>query len=421
MCRPRWLLVLASSPPLIAGAVLPWRADVAEAAPLSTQQKPPANRPVRPPGMTREALLRGLNPRSRTLADGRMMAPLPGARTAVLTLDPMLDTFVAKLLQKHDVPQAGVVAMDPGTGKLLAYVSHGAPGGRGVERALDASAPAASVFKVVTATALLSEGVSPSRSVCYHGGSQRLSLDELVDSPKRDSACASLTGALGYSINAVFGKLALQYLSPQRLARQAAAYGFGEKLPFDVPTEQSALDVPRERVEFARTAAGFWHTSLSPLHGASIAAAIANGGRMMRPELVDRVLDAEGRTLYQSEPVLHRKVTDPQTAQQLGLMLRATVAQGTARRAFHDARGRPLLPGIAVAGKTGTLSSERPYRGYTWWIGFAPADRPRIALAVLVVNDPAWRIKASQVAAETLRHYLVDAPRGGEAKRVANK
>ena len=420
MWRPRWLLVLASSP-LIVGAALTWRAGVAEAAPLSTQQKPPANRPLRPPGMTREALLRGLNPRSRTLADGRMMAPLPGARTAVLTLDPALDSFVTKLLQKHAVPQAGVVAMDPATGKLLAYVSHGAPGERGVERALDASAPAASVFKVVTATALLSEGVIPSRSVCYHGGSQRLSLDELVDNPRRDTACASLTGALGFSINAVFGKLALRHLSPQRLARQAAAYGFGERLPFDVPTEQSTLDVPRERVEFARTAAGFWHTSLSPLHGASIAATIANGGRMMRPELVERVVDAEGRTLYQSEPALHRKVTDPGTAQQLGVMLRATVAQGTARRAFHDARGRPLLPGIAVAGKTGTLSSERPYRGYTWWVGFAPADRPTIALAVLVVNDPAWRIKASQVAAETLRHYLVDAPRSGETKRVANK
>ena len=85
---------------------------------------------------------------------------------------------------------------------------------------LDASAPAASVFKVVTATALLAEGVTPTRSVCYHGGSQRLTMGELVDS-RRDTACASMTGALGFSINAVFGKLALKHLDPRRLARQA--------------------------------------------------------------------------------------------------------------------------------------------------------------------------------------------------------
>ncbi|MFN7697770.1 MAG: penicillin-binding transpeptidase domain-containing protein [Deltaproteobacteria bacterium] len=84
------------------------------------------------------------------------------------------------------------------------------------------------------------------------------------------------------------------------------------------------------------------------------------------------------------------------------------MSRGTARRAFHDERGRPFLPGIAVAGKTGTLSEERPYRGYTWWVGFAPADHPRIAIATLVVNTPEWRIKASHAAVEALRHHLVE-------------
>ena len=85
---------------------------------------------------------------------------------------------------------------------------------------------------------------------------------------------------------------------------------------------------------------------------------------------------------------------------------------GTARRAFHDPRGVPFLPGISVAGKTGTLSGENPYRGYTWWVGFAPAEHPTIALAALAVNTPEWRIKASTVAREALRNYLVrPAPR----------
>ncbi|HMI94567.1 MAG TPA: penicillin-binding transpeptidase domain-containing protein, partial [Polyangiales bacterium] len=73
---------------------------------------------------------------------------------------------------------------------------------------------------------------------------------------------------------------------------------------------------------------------------------------------------------------------------------------------FHDPRGRPFLPGISVAGKTGSLSSDQPYRAYSWWIGFAPEDAPRVAVAALVVNTPKWRIKASYVAREALRYYL---------------
>jgi cell division protein FtsI/penicillin-binding protein 2 len=309
------------------------------------------------------------------------------------------------------VPYAGVVALEPASGRVLAYVSHSSAEPNGPDQALNASAPAASVFKVVTASALLNEGFSPTRSICYHGGSRLLTMGELVDNPRLDTACASLAGALGFSINAVFGKLALKYLDAKKLARQASAFGFGETLPFDVPTERSALDVPTDKVEFARAAAGFWHSHMSPLHGAALAASVANRGRMMRPTIVDSVVDEHGRELWRREPALYRKTVEPQVAAQMTTLMRATVMQGTSRRTFHDGRGRPLLPGIEVAGKTGTLSQERPYRGYTWWVGFAPAKEPKIALAVLIVNSPNWRIKASQVAAETLRHYLVEMPK----------
>jgi cell division protein FtsI/penicillin-binding protein 2 len=371
----------------------------------------------RPP--TRDQLIAGLNPRVRTLVDGKLTSRLSGGNRAVLTLDPSLDDFVTKLLKRNEVPYAGVVAMVPSTGRLLAYVSHSSAEPNGSDRCLDASAPAASVFKVITATALLNEGVSPTRSTCYHGGSHALTMRELVDNPRLDRACASLTGALGFSINAVVGKLALKHLDPKKLERQANLYGFGENLPFDMVTEKSALEVPKDDLEFARTAAGFWHMHLSPLHGAAIAATIANKGRMMRPELVDQVLDANGSVISRSSPTLYRKVTEPHIAAQLGTMMTSTVKQGTSRRTFHDARGRALVPGIEIAGKTGTLSKEAPYRGYSWWVGFAPVEDPKIALAVLVVNSPNWRIKASQVAAETLRHYLVEMPKKAPVAKVA--
>jgi penicillin-binding protein A len=386
----------------------------AGAAPADAQDKVERARPVR-----RAELLAGFDPRERELVDGRLTSKLAEGNRAVLTLDPALDAFVEKLLKRNEVPYAGVAAIEPSSGKLLAYVSHSSAEPKGPDRVLEATAPAASVFKVVTATALLHEGLSPTRNICYHGGSRSLSERELVDNAKLDKACASITGALGFSINSVFAKLADKYLDAKKLTRQALAYGFGEPIPFDVPTDKSALDVPKDRLEFARTAAGFWHSHLSPLHGAAIAASIANGGRMMRPELVERILDSSGQVVFRSQPLLYRKVTEPHTAGQLAQMMRATVQQGTSRRTFHDGRGRPLLPGIEVAGKTGTLSQEKPYRGYTWWVGFAPVKNPKIALAVLIVNTPNWRIKASQVAAETLRHYLVELPKHGDGKRLA--
>jgi len=88
-------------------------------------------------------------------------------------------------------------------------------------------------------------------------------------------------------------------------------------------------------------------------------------------------------------------------------MMTRTVTHGTSKKAFWDPKGRPFLPGIGVAGKTGTLSRYNPQRTYNWWVGYAPVDAPKIAVAVLVVNEPKWRIKASYVAREALREYLL--------------
>jgi peptidoglycan glycosyltransferase len=379
----------------------------AGAAP-STERRAPVAKPRQP---TREALLKGFDPRERRLDAGHYTSPLAQDHSAILTLDPALNQFVDDVLTRYEVPQAGFVAIEPSSGRLLAYVSHAHDAADARDHVLDASPPAASVFKLITGSALLDQGLKPESNTCYHGGASRLGMAELTDNPKLDTACISLSGALGFSVNAVFGKLALKHLDAAKLSRYASAFGFGENLPFDATTEASALDIPAEPVEFARTAAGFWHMHMSPLHAATIAATIANRGRMMRPQIVDRIVDPEGRALVHSEPEVHRSVIERRTAEQLGRMMRTTVTQGTAKKTFFDGHGNPFLPGVEVAGKTGTLSRERPYRGYTWWIGFAPAEAPKIAVAALIVNSPKWRIKASYLAREALRFYLLESPR----------
>lgn len=397
---------------LVAAPVL----GLVRAGEVDAQERELAARTARRP-----RALRSFDPLQHHAVDGSLVSELEGGSTAILTLDPTLQSSMSRLFERYEVPYGALVAIEPSTGRVLAYVSHSSadPDGAG-DLARAATAPAASVFKVITGAALLDAGVGPQSRVCYHGGGSRLLREHLEDDARRDTACATLTEAMGGSINAVFAKLSDRHLEPATLSRYASAFGFGEGLPFDVPTTPSAIDIPSsDRLEFARTSAGFWHSHLSPLHGALVAATIANDGRMPRASMITEVIDAEGRVVYTHTPTIHREVIGRLTARTLNRMMRRTVTHGTSRRAFHDERGNPFLPGIEVAGKTGTLSEERPYRGYTWWVGFAPADDPQIAVAALVINTPQWRIKASYVAREALREWLVVRPREARAARAA--
>jgi cell division protein FtsI/penicillin-binding protein 2 len=350
----------------------------------------------------------GFDPLSHRLQGDRLVSDLPGGARAELTLEPALQAHVAALLRRYEVPYAALVALEPATGRVLAYVSHSSANPGAGDLARDPSPPAASVFKVITGAALVDAGVLPSTRVCYGGGASRLLATDLLDDPRRDRTCTTLSEAMAGSVNAVFAKLSDRNLDHERIERYAQAFGFGHALPFDAPARPSPTEVPLDRLERARTAAGFWHMHMSPLHGALIAATIASGGSMPRPFMVERVLDAEGRTQLAARPEPFRQVISRATAKTVGQMMLGTVTHGTARSAFHDPRGRPFLPGVAVAGKTGSLSSERPYRAYSWWIGYAPEPAPAIALAALVVNTPKWRIKASYLAREALRYHLVE-------------
>ena len=335
------------------------------------------------------------------------VVPRRDGTRAVLTVDDDLQRYTRDLFQKYDVPAGGLVAIEPKTGRVLAYVGYQAGKGESAEVVTDPAPPAASVFKIITAAALLDAGVKSSTSVCYGGGMRGLGPADLVDSPKRDRWCATLADALGYSINAIFAKLADRHLDQTQMTRYVSAFAFGQRLPFDLPASPSPADVPHSRLERARMAAGFWHSQLSPLHGALVAATIANDGGMPHAAIVERIEGPQGQTLYRHNPRTFRRVLPRQTAREAGEMMTRTVTHGTAKKAFWDPRGRPFLPGIEVAGKTGTLSRSNPYRRYTWWVGYAPVDDPRIAVASLVVNEPKWRIKASYVAREALRRYLV--------------
>ncbi len=379
-----------------APAVAPSSSVAAPAAPKSNEPKPLA-----PP-----APLSQLDLRSVAIDDNGAVASAGGSRVAHLTFDPKLQLFVNRVLGKHKLPQAAVVVLEPSTGKVLAYASRDQSGAT-KDLNVDAFAPSASVFKVVTGAALVQiAGVSPELKTCYSGGEQKVTAADLKEDPKKDSWCATLAQAMGRSINTIFARLAAKKLNGADLYAIASQLGYGAPIPFDVPVTVSKIDLPTDTLGFARTAAGFWNTTLSPLHGALLAATVANGGVMMKPFLVNDVMDGSTVIYKTSGPSQLRKAIEPATASALEKMMSETVAQGTSYKAFHDAKGKAFLPGIEVAGKTGTLNNPQPVKLYTWFVGFAPIKNPKVAIATLVVNDPVWKVKANVVAREVLQAYF---------------
>jgi cell division protein FtsI/penicillin-binding protein 2 len=177
-----------------------------------------------------------------------------------------------------------------------------------------------------------------------------------------------------------------------------------------VPVQPSTIHVPNDGLEFARTAAGFWNTTLSPMEAAWLSAIVARGGDAVRPTIVKDVVGESGDVTYESpDPPLVRHAIAQATADQLTTMMEHTVSEGTSFRAFHDAKSTPFLPGITVAGKTGTLTDSQSNRYYTWFTGFAPSHPSAVrtvSIAVLVVNGPAWQVKANVIARDMLRAYF---------------
>jgi cell division protein FtsI/penicillin-binding protein 2 len=342
------------------------------------------------------------------LAGGHYVADLTDGGQAELTLDPRLQASTDDVLRAFQIPYAGAVVVSVPDGRVLALVGRSAADPRlGAEQlALRAWAPSASVFKVVSATALVEHGVSGATRVCYHGGVSAVLPDNLIDVPAIDRRCDTLAYGLGKSQNAIIAKLVTQHLTAGDLAGTARSFAFGQPIPFEIPVEASHLDVPSEPLELARASAGFWHSTLSPLHGALLAATIAAGGQMPAPTVIQRAVDAQGQPEALPMPA-PRHVADPAAAAEVGRMMELTTRIGTAKGTFRNKRGQRLLP-VEVAGKTGTLSAntDRGPIGYSWFVGYAPADHPRIAFAVVLGNGPAWRIKATYVGRHIVSEVL---------------
>jgi len=393
----------------VVGATVPWLwtryASAGRTAPTvlaqALSQRPAV---VAPPAAPQPIVgpVEGLEPRRMRFHAGlgHFVSGLPQGRRAVLTLEPAWQRGTVALMARHEIPRASVVVLDTDTGRVRVYASHGGDGG---DLARNVEPPAASVFKIVTASALLQHGLGERETTCWSGGFHGLTMRELIADPRRDRECSTIGEAFARSINTVFARRALEFLRPDTVAQSARAWGFGEEVPFDVRVAPSGYNIPSETLPFARTAAGFWNSHLSPLHGALLAQGIALNGQMLRPWIVERVEAAGGQTLQVGGMRPWRRSVPPEVAQALGRAMLRTVHDGTARTSFHDPSGRAYLPDVVVGGKTGTLTGRDPNSAYTWFVGNAEGAGRRLSIAVMVANGPLWRVRALTLARQVLQ------------------
>jgi peptidoglycan glycosyltransferase len=303
--------------------------------------------------------------------------------------------------------RGAVVALDPRTGGVLAMASApgfdlsqvsdprafkailSEPGSPLLDRATQGRYPPGSTFKVVTATAALGSGDFTPATGFVDTGSVDVHGLRINNFGGKRFGRHTLSDALTFSINTTFAKIGTA-LGAARLGAAMTAYGFGTRPAIDLPEDQVAIsgrlqgnavlpnDDPNEDV--ARLAIGQERLNVTPLQMAIVAAAIADGGELHAPYLLRTATDRGGSTVFAQAPRPLGMAMTPEVASALNAMMRRVVEEGTGTAA--------ALSGLSVAGKTGTAETGQAGRNQAWFIGFAPAQAPTVAVAVVIEDTP---------------------------------
>ena len=379
----------------------PASTEPASPAPVAAAAPPPPLAPldlVSHPPVDRTAVTRTdpLTGRIVLEADPPVDRPdLPGPLRVETTLDGELTEAIWRVLERGRIALGHVVVMDPRSGAVLAYVS------TDLERFPPTRTyPAASLIKVVTTAAALDAEPSVVRESCRYVGNQYRLSRQQVDPPRHGNV-VSLRKALAMSNNQCFAQLAVHRIGSPALLDAIDRFGFLH--PPALGHAAGVVEDPgQDAYALGMLGSGLNGTRITPLHAAQLVATLADGVRRT-PRWVSGVLDVGGRPLVLPDEPEPQRVMTPSLARQLRDMMVDTTERGTARRAFRLRNGRPLLQGIEVAGKTGSLSGTDPDGRYEWFAGIAPADDPVLAVAVVSVHGPLFWMKASQAAAEVLK------------------
>lgn len=323
----------------------------------------------------------------------------------VLTINSELQQAAQQALGNE---RGAVVAIEPASGAVKAIWSNPSydPGPLASHRSKEATAhwkslnpkspesplvsiatsrtyPPGSTFKVVTTAAALESGRYDEDDTFPDPVELELpdtneTLQNFTKTACEDGASIDLFTALEISCDTTYGILGLEI--PEQIYETAEEFGFNSPIPFDAGTEVS--NFPEEgddRKPFrAYAAIGQGDVAATPLQMALVAAGVANNGEVMEPYLVQQILDPGGASVRETDPKALGNPLSRKNARVLTAMMEAVVETGTGTAA--------QIPGVRVAGKTGTAQTVEGANPHTWFISFAPVDDPQIAIAVIVEN-----------------------------------
>jgi peptidoglycan glycosyltransferase len=343
----------------------------------------------------------------------------------VTTLDPAAQKVAISSLAGH---KGAVVALDPRSGAVTvmastpgfnpnalrsstaaAALARDTQGKPLVNRATQFGYAPGSTFKVVTATAAIDSGDFSASSTLSGRDNVLISGVPLQNDDNESFGAITLTEALAKSVNTVWAQVA-EKVGKRTMARYMDRFGFDRKPELDYPEDQMSASGPylgsrlirptSPLVDVGRMGIGQDKLEVVPLQMAEVAAAVANGGRLMVPHLTGRIVDAEGRTVQRISPRVQSAVMKPSTATAVTSMMEAVVNEGTGTAA--------QIPGIQVAGKTGTAETQIGTAiNNVWFIAFAPASRPTVAIAVTLQGVPGQGAAfAAPVAREVMEQLL---------------
>jgi peptidoglycan glycosyltransferase len=330
-------------------------------------------------------------------------------RGAVVMLDPRTGEILA--LASSPTFDASAIA-NPATSNTAFKALQANPALPLLPRATQGRYVPGSIFKIVTATAALSSGaISPATTYAQQPAAEKNGL--LVSGFRIRDDHHSFTGsqaldfdkAVEVSCNIYFALTGLR-AGGEAMSTWASRFGFGDSIPFDLPTAASQVTGGggsfgggfEDDVELANASYGQGETLVTPLQMALVAAAVANGGVLMSPHLV---LSATGRTTSTTiSPSVWRQVMQPDVASEITTAMKLAV-NSTWGRLFTSGAA---VSGLTVAGKSGTAELDPGTKPHSWFIGFAPADNPQVAIAVIVEHG-AHVVRASPLAGDLFRAW----------------
>ena len=325
--------------------------------------------------------------------------------TLQFTFDTKLQKFISDKLRRYKVDWAGVSVLDAKTGAVKALVSYSSKDPNIDHLSLRATFPAASIFKVVTASAAVQEKQFNANTVLTYGGDHRYIRRQSLVQDRGNKM--TLGDAFAKSTNGIFGKVGARYLTKEVLFDYASAFGFNEPLPFEFPVQESKMhDYERSIVAEAKIAAGLGNVTLSPLHGALIAASVTNDGKMMKPYSLRRVLNERQSVSFEATPQVWKSPLTEESSRKMKKMMRLTVSKGTARRGFRNYRNDSVLSKLDIGGKTGSLTGKNPSGRNEWFVGYANDGDESLAYGIVIVSKKYWKIKPAELAKSLIRYHF---------------